>query len=137
VMAGGLSFYGAGLVLNHILRAVVPTYPATFYMRLLTTPSTKGSSGTEAAYGGYARLALVRGLSLFTDPVLTGRSTNAVEFAYPVASSPGSDIVAWDIVETASGIFTATFIWGFVNPPRSITVGKPPKFPIGSCEVTA
>lgn len=136
-MAGGLTFYSAGLLLDHLLRAVVPTYPATMYLRLLITPSSKGSNGVEADYGSYARLALVRGTSLFTDPLLTGRLTNADVLTFPVATSPGSDIVAFDIVETASGVFTATYIWGFVTPARSITVGKPPKFPIGSLEVTA
>ncbi len=136
-MAGGLTFFSAGLFLNHFLRGIVPTYPATFYLRLLTTPSTKGSSGTESAYGSYTRLALTRGTSLFTDPLLTGRSVNDIIFTFPVASSPGSDIVAWDIVETASGVFTATYLWGFVSPARSITVGKPPKFPVGSMEVSA
>ncbi len=137
-MAGGLTALGAQLLLKHFLRAEVPTYPATVYLRLLVTPSTKGSSGTETTYGSYARLALVRGTTLFTDPVLTGRSTNAVVLTYPTPTSLGNgNLVSFDIVETASGAFTATYLFGSILPARSIVVGKVLRFSVGAMEVTA
>ena len=136
-MAGGLSALGAAQVINFYLRGVTPTLGATIYLRLLTTPSTKTSSGTEAAFGAYVRIALVRGLTLFTDPLLTSRSTNVGVLQTAVASSLDDDIVAFDIVDTPTGTFTATYLFGVVTPARSITIGKRVKFPAGSLIVTA
>jgi len=137
-MAGGLTSLGAAQVLNFYLRGIAPTLPGTFYLRLLTTPSTKVSSGSESVYGGYARLALVRGTSLFTDPLLTSRSVNVAELSFPAPSSGDDDIVAFDIVNTASGAFTETYLFGNVQPHRSVIVGtRPIRFPAGALVDTA
>lgn len=136
-MAGGLTAFGAAQVINFYLRGVAPSLGATLYLRLLTTPSTKTSSGTESSFGAYARIPLVRGLTLFTDPLLTSRSTNVAALQTNVATSLDDDIVAFDIVNTASGAFTETYLHGVVTPARSITIGKRVKFPAGSMVVTA
>lgn len=136
-MSGGLTFFGAGQVLKLILRAQSPTYPATMYLRLLTTPSTKGASGTESNYGGYARIPIVRGTSTFSDPVLTGRSSNSAILSGGTPTSLDNDIVGFDLVNTSSGAFTETYLFGTVSPKRSIVVGKPIKFPVGALEITA
>lgn len=136
-MAGGASAKAAQQILNFYLRGIAPTVGATVYLRLLETPSSKTSSGTETSYGAYARLALVRGTSLFTDPVLTSRSTNVDPLEFPVPTSADDDIVAFDIVNTASGAFTETYLFGSVSPARSIVVGKRVRFPSGSLLVTA
>lgn len=136
-MAGGLTYFGAGQILKHILRAEVPTYPATVYMRLLTSPTTKGSPGTESTYGSYARLALVRSTSLFSDPVLTGRSTNLTPLTFATPTTAGADLVSFDLVNTSSGAFTETYLFGSILPVRTIVVGKVLRFAIGVLEVTA
>lgn len=137
-MAGGLTALGAQQVLNFYLRGIAITVPATVYMRMLKTPSTKTSSGAESVYGSYARLALVRGVLLFTDPGLTSRSTNVGILDFPAPSSLDDDIVSFDIVNTASGAFTETYLFGVVQPHRSIVVGtRPLRFPSGSLLVTA
>jgi hypothetical protein len=134
----GLTALGAREVLDFVLRGVSPTIAATVYLRLLTTPSTKTTSGTETTYGSYARLALVRGTSLFTDPALTSRSVNVNPFIFPAPSSLDDDIVAFDLINTASGAFTEAYLYGFVRPSRSVVVGtKPLKFPSGALIVTA
>ena len=134
---GGLTALGAAQVLNFYLRGVTPTLGATVYLRLLTTPSTKTTSGTETTYGSYARLALVPALTLFTDPVLTSRSTNVDPLEFPVPSSLDNDLIGFDIVDTASGVFTATYIYGAIQPARSIAIGKRLRFPSGALIVTA
>lgn len=137
-MAGGASAKAAQQILNFYLRGIAPTVGATVYMRLLTTPSTKTSSGTETNYGSYTRLALVRATSLFTDPLLTSRSVNVDPLLFPAPSSPDDNIVAFDIVNTASGAFTETYLFGNVNPSRSIIVGtRLVRFPSGTLIVTA
>ena len=124
-------------MLNFYLRGITPTLGATVYLRLLTTPSTKTTSGVESAFGAYARIPLVRGLTLFTDPLLTSRSTNVDPIETATALSLDDDIVAFDIVNTASGPFTETYLFGVVQPARSIIVNKPVRFPSGSMIVTA
>lgn len=137
-MAGGLTALGAAQVINFYLRGIAPSLPATMFLRMLTTPSTKTTSGIETVYGSYAREPLVRGTSLFTDPLLTSRSTNVSELLLPAPSSPDDDIVAFDIVNTSSGAFTETYLFGIVQPHRSIIVGtRPLRFPPGSLIVTA
>lgn len=136
-MAGGATALGAAQILNFYLRGITPTLGATIYLRLLTSPSTKTTSGTEAGFGSYARIPLIRGLGLFTDPLLTSRSTNVAALQTNVATSLGDDIVAFDIVDTPSGAFAATYLFGNVTPARSITVGKRVKFPAGALIVTA
>lgn len=134
---GGLTALGAREILDFVLRGVSPTIAATVYMRLLKTPSTKTSSGTETAFGGWARIPLVRGTSLFTDPLLTSRSTNVSTLQTPVATSLDDDIVAFDIVNAASGVFTETYLFGNVVPARSIVINKRIVFPPGTMVVTA
>lgn len=136
-MSGGLHAFGAGQVLNLILRAQSPTYPATMYMRLLTTPSTKISSGVESTFGGYTRIPVVRGTGVFTDPLLTGQSTNIDVLQTDPPSSAGSNIVAFDFVNTASGAFTETYLFGLVTPSRSVVVGKRIRFAVGVLTITA
>lgn len=136
-MPGGLTAVGAREILDFLLRGVSPTVPGTVYLRLLTTLSSKTSSGTETAYGNYVRLALVRGTGLFTDPLLTSRSTNVNPLAFPAPSSGSADIVAFDIVNTSTGAFTETYLFGVVQPSRSILVGRVIQFPSGSLLVTA
>jgi hypothetical protein len=136
-LAGGLSALGAREILDFLLRGVSPTVAATVYLRLLETPSTKTTSGTETSYGAYARLALVRGTGLFTDPALTSRSTNINPLEFPIPTSSDADIVAFDIVNTASGAFTETYLFGVVQPARSIVLGKRVRFPSGALVVTA
>ena len=136
-MSGGATALGAQQILNFYLRGLTPSIGATIYLRLLTTPSTKTTSGVESAFGGYARLPLVRGLTLFTDPLLTSRSTNVDPIVTATALSPDDDIVAFDIVDTPSGAFTETYLFGVVQPVRSIIVNKPVRFPSGSMLVTA
>lgn len=137
-MAGGLTAVGAREVLDFVLRGVAPSIPATIYLRMLTTPSTKTSSGTETTYGSYTRLALVRGTSLFTDPGLTSRSTNVSILEFPAPSSPDDDLVAWDMVNTSSGAFTESYLFGVIQPHRTVVVGTQTiRFPAGSLLVTA
>lgn len=133
-MAGGATSYTASEILNLILRAVAPTFPATIYLRLLTTPSTKTSSGTE---GSFPRIAFVRGTAIFTDPLLTSQSTNIDPILTDPAGASGSPIVAFDFVNTASGAFTETYLFGAVTPARDVISGKRIRFLAGQMLVTS
>lgn len=135
-MAGGASFYTANEMLDLFLRGVAATFPATWHMRLLVTPTTKVVSGTETNYAGYARLAMTRGTSLFSAPA-NGQSSNSNLLQFPSANSLGNgNLVAWDFVNTAAGPFTETYLYGLIIPSRTLIVGKPVKFPAGSLLIT-
>lgn len=136
-MSGGLTSLGAREILDFLLRGVSPTVASTVYLRLLKTPSTKTFSGTETTFGAYARIPIVRGTGVFTDPALTSRSTNVAALETAAATSLDDDIVAFDIVNTASGAFTETYLFGNVTPARSVVIGKKIRFPAGTLVVTA
>lgn len=133
-MSGGASAYLAGEILNFTLRGISPTVPATIYFRQLTTPSTKTSSGTE---GSFPRIAFVRGTSIFTDPLLTSQSTNVDPILTDLAGASGSPIVAFDFVNTASGAFTETYLFGTVTPARDVVAGKRIRYLPGQLLVTS
>lgn len=136
-MSGGLTSLGAREILDFLLRGVSPTVASTVYLRLLKTPSTKTSSGTETTFGAYARIPIVRGTGTFTDPALTSRSTNVNTLQTDPATSLDDDLIAWDLVNTASGAFTETYLFGNIVPARSIVINKRITFPPGSLVVTA
>lgn len=133
----GLTALGAREILDFLLRGVSPTVAGTVYLRLLTTPSTKTSSGTETNFGGWARIPLVRGTGLFTDPALTSRSTNVGTLQTSPPTSLDDDIIAFDIVNTASGAFTETYLFGNVVPRVTVVLNKAITFPPGTLVVTA
>lgn len=135
-MSGGSSTYTANELLDLFLRGVSPTFPATWHMRLLITPTTKVVSGTETNYANYLRLAMTRGTSLFSAPA-NGQSTNSnlIQFASPDSLGNGN-LTAWDFVNTASGAFTETYLYGLIIPSRTIVVGKPLRFPVGTLLIT-
>lgn len=138
-MAGGATTFEAGQYLNYALRGVAPAYDGTLYLRLLTAPSTRTANGTETDYGSYARIPLPRDLTFWSDPTSTGRATNlaAFTFAAPTSLGSGLDIVAFDVVNTASGSFTRRHYYGPVSPTRTPALGRALRFPAGALEITA
>jgi hypothetical protein len=137
-MPGGTSYDFADMLLNHLLRGAALTLPSTFYMRLLTTATSKGVVGVETAYGGYARELLPRDTSIFSASSGSGESSNSVVLEYPQATTTGAgNLVGFDIVDTASGAFTMVYLWGLITPARAIVVGKKVRFPVGALIFTA
>jgi hypothetical protein len=137
-MSGGVSYTFADMLLNHILRGSALTLPSNFYLRLLTTATSKGIVGVETAYGAYARKLLLRDTTVFSASSGDGESSNAVVLEFPQATTTGSgDLRGFDIVDTASGVFTMVYLWGLITPARAVVVGKKVRFPAGSLIVTA
>ena len=56
-LKGAFSTYVGNAILNHLLRNVAWTQPATVYTAFYTNDPTEADTGTEAAGGGYARQA--------------------------------------------------------------------------------
>ena len=62
-LTGGMSDYLANKLIDLIWRAQAFTWPATVYLRLVTTSPTNAAGGVEVSGGSYARVALVPSLT--------------------------------------------------------------------------
>jgi len=136
-MPGWIGLTTADEIYNFLYRGTAITIGANLYIRLLVSPSSRSGGGTETNYSGYARYQFARGTSLFGAASSGGRIANTVSIALPTANSVGNgDLVWFDIVDTASGVFTKLYNGGPILPPKSIVVGKPPTFDAGKLVFT-
>lgn len=134
----GTSFSFGDAILNHLLRGQALSLPADFYLRLLTSPSSKGVVGVETNYSGYQRFELPRDTSLFSDPDGTARTTNVEDIEFPQADTTGSgDLTGFDLVDTPSGSFTQVYLWGLISPQKAVVIRKRVRFPTGTLIFTA
>jgi hypothetical protein len=135
-MPGFSGYTLADEINNFIYRGVAITVGANLYVRLLIAPSSRSGGGTETDYGGYSRLALLRGTGLFAASV-NGRLLNSASLVFGTPTSAGSgQLVAFDIVDTASGAFTKLYNGGPILPAKTVVINKPPTFRAGSLEIT-
>ena len=137
-MAGWLSFSAADEVLNFLYRGTAISIGGTLYMRLLIAPSSRAGGGTETDFGGYVRKAFPRDGTLFTSAASgTGQLSIGVILDYGMPASPSSGQLVWfDFVDTPSGAFTKLYHGGPVSPARTVEVGHPLRFPVGSLVLT-
>lgn len=137
-MAGGTSYFFGSALLDHILRGETLSLPSDFYMRLLTSATSKGVVGVETGYTGYQRLELPRDTTLFSDAGSSAESTNVSTIEFPQADTAGAgDLVGFDIVDTPVGAFTQVYLWGPITPARTVVVGKKVRFLPGLLIFTA
>lgn len=137
-MAGFSGYTLANELFNFVYRGIPISIGGTLYLRLLSAPSSRAGGGTETNYSGYTRLALPRDtVSVFTIAPTNGRLVNGVVLIFATANSLGNgDLVAFDIVDTPSGVFSKVYNGGPISPAKSIQVGKPPKFAPGALQMT-
>jgi hypothetical protein len=112
--------------------------PATeFYVSLHTgDPGEAGAQNTsEAAYTGYARVAVDRDSSGFTCSGNSATNTAQISFGQCTAS-PGSDITHVGLGLSSSGAGTLLFSLALSNAV-AMSVGATPIFPVGDLEFTA
>lgn len=113
-MAAGISDYLGNKVLDHVLRNVTYTPPATKYLALFTTATTAGGGGTEVTGGSYARQSVTWTVA---DLVAT-ENNDAVTFT----NMPAADVVAFAVMDAATaGNF---LFYGTVSPTRTTTAGE-------------
>lgn len=137
-MAGWLSYNSANEVLNFLYRGTAISIGGTLYLRLLVAPSSRAGGGTETNYAGYTRFALPRDATIFTSTPASGQLTNGAVIEFPQANSLGNgDLVAFDIVDTASGAVGKIYHGGPISPAKAVVIGKAPRFAVGSLLLTA
>lgn len=132
-MAGWASFSMAEEILNFFYRGQAISIGGSLYLRLLVAPSSRSGGGTETNYTGYSRLQLPRDTTILTTAPSNGTLTNGVVLNYPTPLSAGNgDLLAFDVVDTASGAIGKIYNGGPIQPTKSIVVGSPLRFQIGA-----
>lgn len=126
---GSKSDYLEDKLLNHTLRNVAFTAPATVYAALFTvTPSDTGG-GTEVTGGSYARTAIT-----FGAPSPSGTMSNSADVTFPTATADWGTVVAFGIFDASSA--GNLLYWGAVTPNRVVSNGVTAKFSAAALVVT-
>ena len=98
-------------------------------------PGETGSQNTsEAAYTGYARVAVARTTGGWT--VATGAASNAALVEFGAATAGTANVTHFGIGTAASGAGSLLFS-GALTAPLAISTGITPSFAIGALSVTA
>lgn len=122
--------------LKMFLQGTDPSYRAgaTQYLALFTAPPGETASlASEAAYTGYARVALTKA-SAWTDGGSTFTNTNLIQFGLCTAGS--SVITDFAVVDTASGA-VSMMISGSLSSSLSVSSGIQPQFSAGALAISA
>lgn len=137
-MSGWVGLSGSDDVLNFLYRGTAISIPGSLWMRLLTAPSSRAGGGTETDFGGYARKQFSRDATMFTSASSNaGKLVIGVILDFGTPASAGSGQLVWfDFVNTASGAFTKLYHGGPISPARTVEVGRPLRFPVGSLVLT-
>ena len=103
----------------------------SLYIALFTTSPTDSTAGTEAAYTGYARIAVARNSSNWTVAGNNASNTNAITFPEATAGSE---------TENGFGILTAItggdlLFYGDLDSPLAVSVGITPNIPAGDLDI--
>jgi len=122
--------------LKMFLQGTDPSYRAgaTQYLALFTAdPGEAASLAAEAAYTGYARVALTKA-SAWTDNGSTFNNAALVQFG---ACTAGSSVIThFAVVDTASGA-VALMISGALSSSLSVSSGIQPQFAAAALAISA
>lgn len=118
------------------LQGVDPAYRAgaTQYLALFSAdPGETGSLAAEAAYTGYARVALTKATA-WTDGGSSFSNANLIQFGACTAGA--SAITHFAVVDTASGA-VAQLISGALSATLNVSAGIQPQFQAGALAINA
>lgn len=110
--------------------------PATVYLGFLTVAANSaGSSFTEYAGNGYARVAVTNNATNF--PAAAARTkTNGTEILWPVATTQWDDLVEVAVFETSSG-GNPRAVAQITGAPVDIAAGKIARIAAGALDFVA
>ena len=115
-------------LLNHVLRNTAYTSPTTVYVALFTVTPDETGGGTEVAGGSYARQTVT-----FTAPAPDSVS-NTADVTFPVATANWGTIVAFAIMDAASG--GNMLYYAALTASRDIFISDQLRFPSGQLVCT-
>ena len=115
-------------IIDHMLRAVAFTPPATLYLALYTTAPTDAGGGTEVSGGAYARQS-------FTLTVASGgASSNSADITFPTATANWGTVVAcaiWDNAATPNML-----MWSNLDASKTVATGDTFKINAEDLDIT-
>lgn len=126
-MSGKTNYLETAL-LNHVLRNTAFTSPTTIYVALFTVAPDETGGGTEVSGGSYARQTVT-----FTAPSPDSIS-NVSDVTFPVATANWGTIVAFALMDAASGGNMLYF--ENLTTSRDIFTSDQLRFPSGQIIVT-
>lgn len=125
----GKSDYLENKILDHVLRNVAYTPPATVYAGLYTSAPTDAGGGTEVSGNAYARKAIAFGAAAGG----VASNTGVITFDTPTPSGWGtvSHIGIFDAASAGNLLY-----WAPLAVARVTAIGEPPFFAIGAITVS-
>jgi hypothetical protein len=136
-MAGGASFsdYLENKVLDHIFNDPSYTAPSP-YLRLWTsalTDASDASTSGEAAYTGYAALAIA---TSDMSAAASGSKTNSATLTFAACTGGSSTITYWGVFDgTGTTSATKLLVWGTCTSTVISTTQTPPTIAAGGLAV--
>jgi len=132
-MAGSKSDYLELELLDHVLGGGDYSRPATVHIALYTVAPTDAGGGTEVSGGSYARVAVTNNATNW--PAASGGAkSNGTEITFPTATASWGTVVAFAILDAASG---GNFLyWGDLTASKTISSGDTARFAVGELDVT-
>ena len=132
-MAGSKSDYLENKLLDHVLGGGDYSRPATVYVALYTVAPTDAGGGTEVSGGSYARVAVTNNATNW--PAASGGAkSNGTEIAFPTATADWGTVVAFAILDAASG---GNFLyWADLTASKTVSNGDTASFAVGELDVT-
>lgn len=94
-MAGNLTDYAEGKLLEHLVGKTAFTMPTGTTLALFTVAPSDTGGGTEVSGGGYARTSITWGAQS------AGSISNSADIVFPTASANWGAVVAVAVFDTA------------------------------------
>lgn len=124
-MAGSKSDYLENQILDHVLGGGDYTRPATVYVALYTVAPTDAGGGVEVSGGSYARAAVMNNATNW--PAASGgQKSNGTAITFPVATASWGTVIAWGILDAASG--GNLLYYGTLAANKTISTGDTASF---------
>lgn len=128
VYASGKSNYYISKVLNQFFNATAYTFPGTLYFALWTatlSASSTGSTAGEAAYTGYARVAVTANTTNFPTSSGGAAITNGTAITWGANSGAGAETETYCAILDASTTGNMLY-WGSITS-TTVNVGDTPQ----------
>jgi len=144
-LTGGMTDYLANKMIDLIWRAEAFTWPATTYLRLVTTAPSNAAGGVEVSGGDYARVALASSLaalsgtqtvgSTVASSGTSGRTSNNAALTYPAPTATWGTVTHVEMMDASTA--GNRLFWSALGAPKTVNSGAlAPSFPANSYGIT-
>lgn len=130
-LIGGMTDYLNNKLIDLIWRAQAFTWPATTYVRLVTTTPNNASGGVEVTGGSYARQAVASNLASWSGTQAAGSTTastgtggrmsNNGAIAFPTPTANWGTITHQELMDASSG--GNRLFWASLGSPKTVNSG--------------